>query len=336
MGANDLYAHARELELVDDDGEVIGTKYRQIIYPAHFEDRCQGNHSKKEARAYPEGCLLDPDRVPWTGRSGLATIKANRESKFRVQYQQEDVDPATVLVPMVYITGGTDPDTHEQYPGCWDDDRRIGELPQGLAPPFLSIATADPSPTRFWAIQWWIYHPVSNQRFLMDQIRQAMDAPDFLDWNANSQVFFGVVEEWQQRSKAKGFPIRTWIVEANAAQKFLLQYDHVHRWIRRNNVQIIAHTTHLHNKASEAFGIQMLQNVYRFGQVRLPGHSDSRHMILPLIREATTYPDGHSSDDCLMAQWFLEFNLATVVHNHDVESAPDVELWRPTFMRKAS
>ena len=337
MGPNDLYAFTREMELIaDDETDQESHKYRRIIYPAHFEDKCENHHHRKDAKAFPDGCLLDPDRIPWYGRGGLATVRTNREEKYRVQYQQEDVDPAGVLVPMIYLSGGRDPETHEEYPGCWDWDRHLAEIPQGLVPPVISVATADPSPTKFWAIQWWLYHPASNQRFLLDQLRQSMDAPDFLDWNANQQCFFGVVEEWQQRSRQLGAPIRTWVIESNAAQRFLLQYDHVHRWVRRNGVNIIAHTTHIHNKSSEEFGIQMLRNVYRFGQVRLPGHNTAKGNVMPLVREATTYPDGHISDDCLMAQWFFEFNLVGIRNEYETANTPEVELWRPSFMKRGA
>lgn len=329
MGANDLYRFALDQELEDHEAADAGrrNRYHHIVYPAHFEDRCEEQHTK-DAPAYPDGCLLDPVRLPWRGPSGLATIRHNREDKFRVQYQQEDVDPAAVLVPMVWITGGKD--EHGEYQGCWDPDRRVGELPTGLAAPVLSIATADPSPTKFWSIQWWLVHPESNQRFLIDLLRQSMDAPDFLDWNQNNGVFSGVMHEWQERSVDLGAPITHWIVENNAAQRFLLQYDHVRRWQRQWSVNILAHATH-RNKTDPDFGVQMLKNLYRFGQVRLPGHRETRMAPLKLVDEVTRYPQS-TTDDCLMAQWFLEFNLDKLIPRR---SQPPRQR-RPTWLRRAA
>ena len=45
--------------------------------------------------------------------------------------------------------------------------------------------------------------------------------------------------------------------------------------------------------------------------MRLPGKQgldEGRHRALKLVDEVTRYP-GSQYDDCLMAQWFLEYNL---------------------------
>jgi hypothetical protein len=313
MGAEDLYRYALDLrldqdELGDDDDQydTLPRKYRHVIYRAHDEDKCTNNHAK-DAPAWPEGCLLDPRRLPWKGRGGLGAIRTNKESKYRVQYQQEDVDPASVLVPSLWVKGGRDPESGEVYPGCWDEGRKTGEIPQGLSSPLFSVCTVDPSPTKFWSIQRWLYHPATQQRFLIDLVRQSMDAPDFLDWLDGSRTFVGLMNDWQIISERDGAPITHWIVEHNAAQRFLLQYDHVHRWQRAHQTTIIAHNTAI-NKVNDDYGITSVKNPYRFGQVRLPGHRDTRTSPLKLVDEATHYPDVRT-DDCVMAQWFLEFNI---------------------------
>lgn len=330
MGADDLYRYCLDMQLDEDEIHILGrsTKYRHVMYPAHFEDKCANDHGK-DSPAWPDGCLLDPIRLPWTGAKGLATIQRNRGDAYRVQYQQEDVDPSEVLVPKLWIDGGMGSDG-EMFPGCWDD-RDLAQLPPNLAPPFVSYATADPSPTKYWSIQWWIYQPATKQRFLMDLIRQSMDAPDFLDWNQNQGVFFGVMEEWQIRSKDLGYPITHWIVENNAAQRFILQYDHVRRWQRVHGVQVIAHSTH-RNKTDPDFGIQMLKGIYRFGQVRLPAVGQGRLASLKLVDEVTRYPQT-STDDCLMAQWFGEFHLGQGALSRITEHEPTV-MRRPTWMRR--
>jgi hypothetical protein len=159
-----------------------------------------------------------------------------------------------------------------------------------------------------------------------------MDAPDFLDWNANAGRFFGVMEEWQERSVEIGYPISHWVVEINAAQRFLLQYDHVRRWQRQHNVQIVGHSTHK-NKTDPDFGVQTVKNLYRFGQVRLPGGRFSgRIAALKLVDEVTRYPQT-TTDDCLMAQWFLEHQLANGGLMRMTDYEP-VVLRRPSWMRK--
>lgn len=334
MGANDLYRYCLDEKLVDEDGvDTSESRYRHIIYPAHFETTCTGNHRRtKEELAYPNGCLLDPWRIPWTGRNGLATIQHNRSEKYRVQYQQEDTDPTLSLINLMWINGGTDPNTSENYPGCLDHTRNLCDIPYGLSAPWYSIATADPSPTNWWAVEWWIYHPASNQRFLIDLHRSKMEAPDFLDWNHNNSTFFGLAQDWQERSHTLHAPITHWIIENNAAQRFLLQYDHTKRWQRKWGVAIIPHST-TRNKLDPEYGLQMLANLYRYGNVRLPYKAFAVTASQHLIREGTNYAtDGSSmtTDDCLMAQWFFEYHIPNLAR----PDTPRRRLPRPSFMRE--
>lgn len=334
MAANDLYRYCLDMEAgdPDDDEASSGKKYRHIIYRAHDETRCEQVHKPSVAAPWPDGCLLDPRRLPWRE---LAAKQKNREETYRVQYQQEDVDPASVLVPEVYIAGGTDPETGATLPGCWDPTRSLCEIPQGLAGGLISYATADPSPTKFWAVEWWAYHPPSKQRFLLDLHRAVMEAPTFLDWNNNAGVFSGVMDEWQIRSKNLEAPITHWIVESNAAQRFMLQYEHVQRWMRLHQVQIIPHQTHV-NKTNDEYGVTMLKNVYRHGLVRLPGKENSRNVVLKLVDEVTHYSAGAPKggyDDCMMAQWFGEYHLPNLLPR---AAGPKTWEKRPSWLRRAA
>lgn len=303
LRSTDLYRYNLDKRVLDDDGEETSRPaYRHIVYKAHYEDRCTGDHGRS-ALPYPDGCLLDPRRLSW---KKLQQKKAN--GKFETVFQQEDVDSSEVLVQKVWIDGGRGVDGVD-HPGCWDKDRGLCQLPKGLAPPVLSVVTADPSPTKFWSIQWWVVHPETNQRFLMDLIRQAMDAPDFLDWDYNEGAWHGVMEEWQVRSVELGLPISHWIVEANAAQRFMLQYDHVKRWVAARSVSVMPHQTH-RNKADAERGVETIAPHYRHGRVRLPGRLMARTASLKLYDEVTKWgPDYRGTDDCVMAHWFLEYNL---------------------------
>lgn len=342
LGANDLYRFALDQKLgVEDDDPDSGTlRYQHILYPAHFEDRCEGLHGR-DAPAYPNGCLLDPVRLPWQGKNGLLTHQTNRMEKYRVVYQQEDVDSDNVLVLPVWVNGGKGADGID-YPGCWDHHRGFAnsyeDMPHGLSLPFYSIASVDPSPTMWWAIEWWLYHPASEQRFLLDIHRAKMDAPDLLDWNENSKVFHGIMEDWQSRSKRLGAPIGHWIIEQNAAQRFILQTDAIKRWQRLHAVDIIGHNTVAANKLDEDYGIQMLANRYRYGNVRLPGKTgnwqSARAIVTQtLVQEATRYPEKGTTDDCLHAQWFMEYNLQYLAKP---KKARQPQLPRPSWMRRAS
>lgn len=319
MRGDDLYRYALDLKAGDPDDyasdEERPNKYHHIIYRAHDEASCRGGadalHSKDAPPWKPDGtggCLLDPQRLDWRT---LKTIQANRAERFLVMYQQEDTDPANSLVHKVWVSGGLGEDGVE-YPGCWDRDRGLAQLPKGLTGQLISVATADPSPTKFWSIQWWIYHPDTEQRFLMDLERRAMDAPDFLDWDYNGSAFVGLMEQWQQRSKDLGRPITHWVFEANAAQRFVLQYDHAKRWQRKHAVNVIPHQTH-RNKADVDLGVETIAPHWRFGRVRLPGKQGNpgRIAAMKLVDEVTSWPDGGTTD-CVMAQWFFEYQLPNI------------------------
>lgn len=314
MRTDDLYRHCLDMRTeIDPDAGFDGVpKYHHIVYRAHHEDLCQGlsSHGADVAKPWPEGCLLDPIRLPWRE---VSTIRANREEKWAVLYQQEDVDPDKVLVQRVWIDGGINPVSGEKHPGCWDHDRGIAEVPAGISSPWMSIATCDPSPTRYWSIQWWLYEKATERRYLLDLIRQPMEIDDFLDWDYAKARFTGFMQDWQLRSIALGVPISHWIVEINAT-RFLHQHDHWKRFQALHRVALIPHTTQS-NRNDKDFGVQTIGPHYKFGRVRLPGKTKvdggsapARQTSMRLVDEVTRFPDS-STDDCVLAHWFLEFNL---------------------------
>jgi len=193
------------------------------------------------------------------------------------------------------------------------------------------VATADPSPSMFWSVQCWLYHPESNQRFLLSLIRQKMEASTFLDYKVAEGRYTGIMEEWQNLSESLGFPIQYWIVENNAAQRFMLQYDTVKTWRQMRGVEIIPHNTNIINKTDETLGVTVLQSHYRFGRVRLPGKGEGKTQALKLIDEVTKYPNGTRTDDCVMAQWFFEWNIPNLY----LPKTAAATQWRPSWVKNA-
>jgi len=316
LSPSDLYRYCLDKRLYpDSDAEEntdVPRKYHHIVYRAHYEDRCQGKH-ELDAPYYPEGCLLDPRRLPWRE---LRSEMANPRNNFQVIYQQEDIDPDTVLIDPAWIYGGSDPKTGEMLPGCVDRERTACELPPGLAGDLLSVVTVDPSPAKLWSIQWWVVRcdaGTVQERYFMDHLHQRMDASSFLDWIESRKTFTGIAEEWQQRSIHLGWPITYWIVEANAAQKFMLQFEATKRWLAHHRIALIPHTTY-QNKTDPDYGVEAaLKSVYRHGLVRLPmkGPGPGYLASVKLIDEVTHWP-AWKSDDCVMAQWFLEWHLPRI------------------------
>lgn len=312
-----------------DTPHTVEKKYRHLCYRAHYENLCEGNH-RLDTDPWPNGCLLSPRRLPWRK---LKQIKAQSPDRYAILYQQEDTDPASVLVDPIWISGGVGRDGVDHI-GCWDNDRDLWELPPYLPSPPLIIASADPSPTNFWALQAWAFVEDTGFRYLLECYRRKMDAPSFLDWNQDTQRFSGVAEDWWQISNERGIPIRYWIVEVNAAQKFILQYDHFRRWAAIRGVELIPHQTH-RNKGDSQYGVQMLAPLYKQGKIRLPGkqRTAARPHSLLLVNEVTKWnPEGTGSrtDDEVMAQWFVEYNLERLW-------TPSIEnmkrQWRPSWLR---
>lgn len=312
----------------DDDGEIEhvefagvednrnNMKYRHIVHKAHYEDLCRGEHSKK-SKPYPEGCLLDPRRLPWRD---LAAAQANGPGEFRLVYQQEDADPDEALAKREWIYG------NEVFVGCVDYERDLWDIPSEIdANQCIVYATADPSPSMYWSIQCWLYHEPTQKRFLLDHIRQKMRADELLDRLPSSR-FVGIMEEWQDQSVKIGFPIQVWIIEANAAQKFILQYSHVREWRISRGVDIIPHTTGI-NKVDPNYGIWMMSALYRLGRVRLPmKHGAALFASMKLIEEVLVYDHGRT-DDCVLAQWMGEWQLPNLSLPEVDDYVPDRPAW---------
>lgn len=284
-------------------------KYRHFKYQAHFEDVCKGHaYHAVDSPAYPEGCLLYPSRLSYEELEG---IKRNEPFEYATWYQQEDTPAGQVLVDPVWIKGGVD-EYGIDRPGCWDKSRGARELPEGLSSDLFSFITVDPSPSQFWACEWWIYHRPSEELYLIDLVRQKMTSPQFFDMNVNdSSDVSGVLVEMYNASVTMGAPITHLVPEVNAAQKFMYQQRNMLTWLRMHSIALMPHTTTAENKHSTEYGVQTLQTWFKDGRIRLPGRQNdflnTRTRSMKLVSEAEKYRlDGDTSytTDCVMACWF--------------------------------
>jgi hypothetical protein len=298
-----------------------GKKYHHIIFKSHYEDRCTDDHTAVDY--YPRGCLLDPYRLPWRE---LESEMENSASNFQQVFQQQDLDPAQVLVDPFWIKGGIHPTTGEVFPGCWDHERAEWEIPQ-LSLPYVAYITVDPSPKNMWGIELWVYHPQTKLRFLVALHNSKMMINQFFDWNDPDKKFTGLLPEWYQKSVMQGFPITTLIFEANAAQRFFLATEALRRWQQQTGVRIIGHETYAANKLDPELGPQILRELYRRGLVRLPGKGDhSKFRSMRLTEEVTRYPMGRT-DDLVMSQWFGEANLDHIYKRDATVRITNVPSW---------
>jgi hypothetical protein len=319
LGPLDLYRKRLDQTWVDEATNEVHLKYHHIVYPAHHEITCDGIHRQWDTEL--EGCLLDDYRLPWRE---IQKIRAN--PNFRTVYQQEDSDPGAALVLPVWIDGGIDPSGFSA-PGCWDKERGFYEFPPGLGDKskWICYVCVDPSASQWWAVEWWATYPVAGMKFT-DWPRyliwgkraklQAGGPGGFLDWDATTSKHVGIMEDVQQRSIAMETPIRVWIIEANAAQRHILQYDHFKRWRAKYPfVKIIPHQTQ-RNKEDPVLGVEgAMRMVYRNGQKHLPrspSSPDALNYTKHKVQELTTYPLA-ATNDTVMADWFGETNFSTIV-----------------------
>lgn len=327
MHIDDLYRWLRDMPGEDfslDDMDVIEgvqtLKYTHIVYPAHDVNRCKGieaDHSRRAA-PYPEGCLLDPIRLPWRL---LSAERARGPAKYELIYNQDDSFEADDALAR-----------SEWIEECWDHDRVCWQRPAGLEDP-ICVITADPSPTKWWAVQSWVYQPAGDdglggRRYLLDSCNEKMEAPDLLDMNYATKEYHGLLEDCRKNYLALGLRLTHVIVEVNAAQRFLLQYAHIKRWYEMHNIRVLPHTTSVRKLDLDLGVTGLLQPQWEFARVRLPGGDrESRYRVRHLPEQAVRWPV--EPNDQIMAQWFLEANLPSL-YTPPVQN--NLKAWRPSWL----
>ena len=139
-----------------------------------------------------------------------------------------------------------------------------------------------------------------------------MEANEFLDFNHATQQFTGLLGGMGpdlRRPEPAGHP-RHRGGQRGPAVPAAIRHGAPVDALR--NVEIMPHSTH-RNKSDPEFGVESIREHYKFGRIRLPYKRNSRASSarMKLINELTTYPHGRT-DDCVMADWFWEWNLPRI------------------------
>ena len=302
IAMNDLYRYCLDKKNLDET-----PKYRHVLYKAHDEELCTDNHDET-VQPWPEGCLLDPHRLPWRH---LETLKHNNPRSFEVMYQQQDGDTIGGLIDPMWISGGQDTEGYPS-PGCLDRERHLLDPPAHLlANDSWSFVTVDPSPTAWWGIIWWLYDPETGNRYIIDLHRKRLNPEQFLSLDLDTFEWSGLIQDLYTTGNELGIPITHVIVEVNAAQRWLLSQPHVQKWMALTGVVFVPHTTTV-NKQDPKYGLESIGDMFRQGQVRIPwGDINARTTMQPLIDEGVRYPD-HDTTDLIMSTWFGKLG----VENH--------------------
>lgn len=291
---NDLYRYCLDKKMANEQ-----PKYRHVVFKAHYEELCTGEHPEG-MEPWPGSCLLDPRRLPY---SHLETLKHNNPRSFEVMYQQEDGDVVGGLVDQAWITGGVDAEGYPA-PGCLDKDRPLLHVPEHLLDGRgWSFVTVDPSPTEWWGVIWWVYDPDTQNRYVVDLHKRRMNPEQFLSLDLDTFDWSGLVVDLYQRSVELGAPIGHIVVEVNAAQRWLLNQPHVQKWSAMTGVTFVPHTTSV-NKQDPKYGLESIGDLFRQGRIRLPwADIAARQRSTYLIDEAVKYPEADTTD-LIMSTWF--------------------------------
>lgn len=320
FGPEDL-SHDRLSEVYDDELDEHGQPkktYRRIVYKAHYEELCTTEHPR-DLKPWPESCLLSPRFVPW---QRIKKAKLD-ERKFLLRYQQEDVDPEGSLADPMWFEGGEDK-KGLFVPGCFDRERSFGQAKPEA--PELSAIVVDPSASKWWAVLHFLVYADGTQLVFRGK-RAAMQAPDLIYREASGE-FTGLLEDWYQATKSTANVPRFLIVEQNAQQKWLTQYEFVRTWAQNRGIVLLPHQTNRIGKADPDRGVEMNRNLYRDGRIRLPYMGiEEKFLADAFKREATSWPEGDSSD-LVMAHWFLTYNLqnllaASQLDDHRPSDSPE-------------
>jgi hypothetical protein len=179
----------------------------------------------------------------------------------------------------------------------------------------------------FWAFVWIIYQPENNLYHIVDVERVKLTAEEVLGYDTTTRTYSGLMEEWQERSYDMGYPISHWVVEINAAQRFLLQHDFVRKWQSKHTVAVIPHTTS-RNKLDEALGVEaLIPPLLRSGAIRFPTMRNN-WKTLAIVDELTKWHrDKKNGTDLVMALWMAVLNLPNLT---TVKLPP--RQWRPSWM----
>ena len=332
----DLYRKRLDATFTDLQGQQKQV-YERVIYPAHDEMNCVNGGLSDDCTEWDgeTGCLLDAQRL-----HPLALAKARSKGRYETVYQQKDANPEDLLVQEAWIHGGTDQDGYEAD-GCLDHDRGFFEWPdvEGL----IDYVCVDPSVSKWWAFEWWTLEPVAPFRswLIWGQRKKMLAGTDsgFLDYNPKTLQHVGEMERLQQLSGELGHPIKVWVVEQNAAHKYVFQTHAYQTWQEKwPRVSVLSHSTQT-NKIHQDYGIEaLIPQSYKLGLSRLPWAKgiEVRNYLRWKIDELTKYPD-YPTDDTVMADWFGKVRRPQILErakSFNKKTADPVQPHVPGFQKR--
>lgn len=248
--------------------------------------------------------VLCPERFTW--KQMMAAKRLAKEEWEPVWMQNPGAGPDRDF-KREWIFGGerginpSDGGNPMVFPGCLDEERRLGESQHLVRStstgreevPKIRVLSIDPSDRKYWC-------------FLVADLPKYPGAPFkpiLLDIDRRRHSTFSALALLDRWWSMHHFSV---IVLERNMSKFFLENSEFQDFLRRTHVKLIKHWT-AENKSSPVWGIRSLPGHVRDGDVRIPwGDSEAKWAFLYLVKEML---GELSTDDCLMALWFLKFNL---------------------------
>ena len=211
-------------------------------------------------------------------------------SRFECMYQQNPMPAGKMVVQREWIEGD------ETHVGCLDRNRVVGTgylMEDGGYLPVVRVLSADPSPTRNAGIVVadTVYNPEQFVAAILHSEGKPYQARDFLQRIDQLMQVYA--------------PIDYLVIEDSAVSKWIFQDP----WwqSKSQQVRLLKHSTHAHNKGDPEYGVQGLAIEFEFGRIKFPyGDAESRMMTDKFLDELYTWPEGEY-DDQLMALWFIKY-----------------------------
>lgn len=237
----------------------------------------------------------DPPMVLWPAAHSVASLQLDRSNdiiSFEKRMQNRARDPELLTFQPEWFYG----DPLQNYPGCIDPDRVLGQLPAKVNGNWTRVGGYDPNPGTSDNSKYCGYiefafdtHQSDPKKYLVTDIVR------FRDRLPEQEKF--VVDRSVYRQ------LGLLLIEDNAANQWLLQLPNLQNAVKSGR-RIEGHNTNVKNKYDAETGVPALAGIFRAGLIRFPyGDEQSKKMSDTIINEFLDYPQGVTSD-LLMALWF--------------------------------
>ena len=159
-----------------------------------------------------------------------------------------------------------------------------------------------------------------------------MDAPSFLDWNHADQIFSGIAEDWWQITTTLWVaPLLTGLSK-QMPLKSLFSNTIISNVGRRCVAWSLSHYTHSRQQRTPSTECKCLLRYGALAECLVGKQRQMKRARIPfLVNEVTRWnPEGTGArtDDCVMAQWFMEHNLKSCTFL----PRKGLKQWRPTWI----